>query len=348
MEKGNKVEIINTGDIWEGKHGTVIAEEDGQVEVRVNFETQNGTEQVIEIFNKENLKMERQDESLNEQIVDEARSKAHIILTAEVYQGDYTEPIDYEGEGETNAEALREIFKNLYYEQFGVDTFEEDYAGGWIYESSNGFDPETFKAELEEDIKERKEELQNNPEDFDLEDNETPDEIIKEIDNIDVNKAISDYFKHYDVDQNVYESNDEYKIVDLIWDTFGGGDEWWLLKIYDTVNREYLYKHKYNESLDESLNYEKPEDIIHPYVYLQDLDDKEIPAWNFASRIATAENVEEGFVLKCAEDNGYKIFSVEAPSFFRTIIAAKEVKLEDIQEEYADFLQGNAVIYEMK
>lgn len=170
MEKGNKVEIINTGDIWEGKHGTVIAEEDGQVEVRVNFETQNGTEQVIEIFNKENLKMERQDESLNEQ----------------------------------------------------------------------------------------------------------------------------------------------------------------------------------KEELDESLNYEKPEDIIHQYVYLQDLDDEEIPAWNFASRIATAENIEEGFVLKCAEDNGYKIFSVEAPSFFRTIIAAKEVKLEDIQEEYADFLQGNAVIYEMK
>ena len=347
MEKGNKVEIINTGDIWEGKHGTVIAEEDGQVEVRVNFETENGTEQVIEIFNKENLKMEREDESLNEQALNEMKSKAHIILTAEVYQGDYTEPIDYEGEGETNAEALREIFKNLNAEYLG-DTFEEDYANGLIYVADYGFDPETFKVDLEEAIKETKEEIQNNPEEFTEDTEFTPDELIKQIDNIDVNKAISDYFKYYGVDQNVYESDDEDQLIRLIERTFGSGDEWYLLKIYDTVNRKYLYKHKYNESLEESLNYEKTDDIIHQYVYLQDLDDKEIPAWNFSTRIATAENVEEGFVLKCAEDHNYKVFAVEAPSFFRTIIAAKEVKLEDIQEEYADFLQGNAVIYEMK
>lgn len=170
MEKGNKVKIINTDSIWDGRHGTVLSEEDGQILVRINFETDEGTQSVIELFNEENLKMEREDESLNEQ----------------------------------------------------------------------------------------------------------------------------------------------------------------------------------KEELEESLNYEKPEDIIHPYVYLKDLDDEEIPAWNFSARIATAENVEEGFVLKCAEDNKYKIFAVEAPGFFKTIIAAKEVKLEDVQEEYAEFLQGNAVIYEMK
>ncbi len=170
MEEGNKVIIKNTDTIWDGKKGTVLSEEDGQVEVRINFETEDGTKQVIEIFDEENLEMEREDESLNEQ----------------------------------------------------------------------------------------------------------------------------------------------------------------------------------KEELEEALNYEKTDDIIHQYVYLQDLDDKEIPAWNFASRIATAENVEEGFILKCAEDHKYKTFAVEAPSFFRTIIAAKEIKLEDIQEEYADFLQGNAVIYEIK
>lgn len=174
FEKGNKVVIVNTDDIWEGKHGTVIAEEDGQVEVRVNFETEDGTEQVIEIFNEENLKMERQDESLNEQ-----------------------------------------------------------------------------KEELIESV-------------------------------------------------NLTESK------------------------------------------------EKKEDIIHKYVYLENLDDEEIPAWNFASRIATAEDCDEGYICMAADELGYKLFAIEAPYFSKTVIAAKEVKLEDIKEEYADFLQGNAVIYEIK
>ena len=71
MEKGNKVLIKDTGSIWDGKRGTVISEEDGQVEVRINFETEDGTKQVIEIFNEENLEMEREDESLNEEINEE-------------------------------------------------------------------------------------------------------------------------------------------------------------------------------------------------------------------------------------------------------------------------------------
>ena len=65
MEEGNKVIIKNTDTIWDGKKGTVLSEEDGQVEVRINFETEDGTKQVIEIFDEENLEMERQDESLN-------------------------------------------------------------------------------------------------------------------------------------------------------------------------------------------------------------------------------------------------------------------------------------------
>ena len=223
MEKGNKVIIKNTDTIWDGKRATVIAEEDGQVEVRINFETEDGTKQVIEIFDEENLEMEREDESLNEETL---RGEDALLFNINNKQGAYIDPT-----GKSTAKDKRN--QNL------------------------------------------------------------------------------------DKDQVIKDLHD-----------FAGV--------------------KPEKPIEESLNYEKTDDIIHPYVYLQDLDDKEIPAWNFASRIATAENVEEGFILKCAEDHKYKIFSVEAPSFFRTIIAAKEIKLEDIQEEYADFLQGNAVIYEIK
>ena len=107
----------------------------------------------------------------------------------------------------------------------------------------------------------------------------------------------------------------------------------------------------FNESLNESLikeEKEKPEDIIRPYIYLEDLDEKEIPAWNFAARIACAEDIEEGCVCELAHELGYKIFVVEAPGVFRTVIAAKGIKAEDIQQEYADFLQGRAHVREIE
>ena len=169
MEKGNKVLIKDIGSVWDGKRGTVILEEDGQVEVRINFETEDGTKQVIEIFDEENLEMEREDESLNEQ----------------------------------------------------------------------------------------------------------------------------------------------------------------------------------KEHLEESLNYEKTDDIIHPYIYLKDLDDKEIPAWNFVGRIAAAEDLEEGCVCELAHNLGYKVFCIEAPGFDKCVIAAKGIKAEDIEEDYADFLQGRACVREL-
>lgn len=175
FEKGNKVTITNTSDIWEGKTGTVLDKEDHFVKVRINFETEEGDiKSVIQIFNEENLKMERENESLNEQ-----------------------------------------------------------------------------KEELTESIQ-----------------------------------------------------------------------------------------------LTEAK--EKKPDIIHKYIYLEDLDENEIPAWNFASRIATAENMDESCVCILAEELGYKIFAIEAPHFYRCVIGAKEVTTEDIEKEYSDFLQGKAFVYEIK
>ena len=176
FKKGNKVTIVNTGDIWEGKTGTVLYQEDHDVEVRINFETEEGEiKSVIQIFNEENLQMERENESLNEE-----------------------------------------------------------------------------KEELTESIE-------------------------------------------------LTEAKDD-----------------------------------------------KVEDIIHRYVYLEDLDGNEVLAWNFAARIATAEDMDEGCICMKAEELGYKLFAIEAPGFYRSIIAAKGVKAEDIQKEYADFLQGTATVFEIK
>lgn len=121
-------------------------------------------------------------------------------------------------------------------------------------------------------------------------------------------------------------------------------DELKLVAKNESLNEE-------NNNLNESLLKEAKEnieDLIHRYVYLEDLDGKEIPAWNFASRIATAENLEEGHIEELAKELGYKLILVEAPNIWKVIIAAKEVKLDDIKEEYADFLLGNAVIRELK
>lgn len=281
MEKGNKVLIKDTGSVWDGKRGTVISEEDGQVEVRINFETEDGTKQVIEIFDKENLEMEREDESLNE-------------------------AADLDFEDETDDDEID--YDEVYEEIKNTETFNE------MTVTSKTPEGEEFQVNV----------LYH----------DSPEETREWIEEM--------------LEQYPYYFDDNEIIADP-WNDNANG-----YFFIDGQRASYIYGElvidgePIHESLNESLNYEKTDDIIHQYVYLQDLDDKEIPAWNFASRIATAENVEEGFVLKCAEDHKYKIFSVEAPSFFRTIIAAKEIKLEDIQEEYADFLQGNAVIYEMK
>lgn len=495
MEKGNKVLIKDTGSIWDGKRGTVISEEDGQVEVRINFETEDGTKQVIEIFNEENLEMEREDESLNEEIneeegfkpgdevimlmrgsdafgkkgkiesvadvvrfglskekptdkyafyvvdfgegkkytvqgvnlklvrhneneipneevdeegfkpgdkvkvtnpykltgeigiiegeadivrvglsrqkptgrngfytvnfgpkigkytfpgrslelvkeeneslneqaINEMKSKARIILTAEVYQGDYSEPIHWEAEGIDNAACLWNIYTQIWSDE-NAQVFTYDKPPFYVLDDSGN--PEEFKSMLEF----QKEDFLNDT-DYDEEDKE-------KVRQINIDDIMKEYFNYYEISQSDYESRDPDILIKRIRKQFGRGDEWYLIKVYDAVNKTILYS--ISESLQESLNYKKTDDIIHPYVYLQDLDDKEISAWNFASRIATAEDIEEGCVCELAHDLGYKVFVIEAPGFFRTAIAAKGIKAEDIQEEFADFLQGRACVRELE
>lgn len=79
MNKNDKVEIINTGDIWEHKTGKVVAEGDElitvdgedltEVTVKVNFEGDDREEKyVMQIFPRKNLKLQQENENLNEDL----------------------------------------------------------------------------------------------------------------------------------------------------------------------------------------------------------------------------------------------------------------------------------------
>lgn len=86
-------------------------------------------------------------------------------------------------------------------------------------------------------------------------------------------------------------------------------------------------------------------DFIKDYVYIEDIDGRKIPSWNFVAKIATAENVDDCVVFEVAEKYHYNLFVVEAYNFYREIVAAKEIKEEDIAEDYGDYLQGKVLIY---
>ena len=282
FKKGNKVTIVNTKDFWEGKTGTVLYEEDPDVEVRVNFETEDGeTKSVIQIFNKENLEMERENESLNEATLKEMIGLPYHVLCWKLYElmssmndeNAYMHFIYVWPDGETKEQCEQDFNTKSEYEEL-LDLAERIYKG---YHDDGLFIPNPEKEK----------------------------EVIELAHEFDKKLGLEPI--------TIYTKNGLYK--------------------------EGLEEGK--ENMNESVNTKKVEDIIHRYVYLEDLDGKEIPSWNFASRIATAEDMEEGCVCMKAEELGYKVFGIEAPSFFRCVIAAKGVKAEDIEEEYADFFNRN-------
>ena len=106
----------------------------------------------------------------------------------------------------------------------------------------------------------------------------------------------------------------------------------------------------YFEPIRESLKKddEEDEDFIYDYVYFTDEEDKEIPCWCFASKIAAAEgNLNIEYVIDAAIKHKYKVFYIDAPGFFKQVIAAKDLTVQDIEEDYADYLQGNAKVIEV-
>ena len=114
-----------------------------------------------------------------------------------------------------------------------------------------------------------------------------------------------------------------------------------------------LEKEEVDESLTEGLDLdfepvESQDDYIRDYVYLTDVDDNEIPSWYFAGKIASIERIPEETVIEDARRFKYRIFRIEAPEYCKLVILAPKCRVEDIYENYANFLQGDAKITELK
>ena len=89
----------------------------------------------------------------------------------------------------------------------------------------------------------------------------------------------------------------------------------------------------------------KKDDPLHKYLYIEDADGKEIPSWIFLEKLNTAEPCID--VFREAKKRGYKVFNIMADSgYWKIAIAAKEIKAEDIVEDYGDYLLAHKVIVE--
>lgn len=387
MEKGNKVLIKDTDTIWDGKHGTVIAEEDGQVEVRINFETEDGTKQVIEIFNEENLEMEREDESLNEnkdldfedendddeidysEVYEEIKNTEtfnEMTITSKTPEGEeFQVNVLYHDSPKEIREWIEEMLEQYPYyfdnNEIIADPWNDNANGYFFIDGQRAsyiygelvVDGEPIRESLNEDINSNEKWFVswNSREDWPFGVKGNPERIKKELENaVEVTpiengkeSLIWIDFKHHLAGERKVNVPADIRHKDNLEDH--DKKYYWF-----SPDSFYTEKELFDESLNEDLEIKptKKKDIIHRYVHLEDLDGKEVPNWNFASRIATAEDIEEGCVCELAHDLGYKVFAIEAPGFFRTVIAAKGIKAEDIEEEYADFLQGRACIRELE
>ena len=94
---------------------------------------------------------------------------------------------------------------------------------------------------------------------------------------------------------------------------------------------------------------EDDDNYIRDYVYDIDMIDEktEIPSWEFASVIATAEDTTEDAVVTEAHDRGFKVFLITASEYEKLVIASEKVKEEDIMEDFAAYLEGNPKVTEV-
>lgn len=298
MKKNDKVKIIDTGDIWEGKTGTVVSEGDElitvdgedltEVTVRVNFEDDEGEEQhVNQIFARKCLELESEAEDLKESFV--------VISDLDDFSKCFL--------GKDCS------FKGFDYDDVYCKTCQED--GEFDYCPEDKEEIEHYKS------------LENRP-----------CKIVGCLptDGFDECGTIAENFDRcfWDVDFGNGE----------ILEAVCGKD----LKVNLSVPKAL------KESLDE-VSYkdvEKDDDIIKPYVTMEDIDGKEYPSWMFAAKIAAAEGISEDAVIEIAERLKYKIFCLSVGINDRQIIAAKGVKKDDIWSDYGDYVLGPATLYEVK
>ena len=121
--------------------------------------------------------------------------------------------------------------------------------------------------------------------------------------------------------------------TNTIWEELNNTDEETTENNSDIVNESYI---------------DIKDDFIEPYVTAEDCEGKKCGTWTFINRIMAAEDCDEVAVTQCAAKHGYKLYWIEAGEYNKTVIAAKNIKKEDIAEDFANYLLGNARIEEIK
>ena len=127
----------------------------------------------------------------------------------------------------------------------------------------------------------------------------------------------------------------------------------WVSKDAKDVNKLIPEMKKFiGESLNKEVTVEnenQAEDILTKYIYVEDIDGKKIPTYIILDRIASAENLTKEDILDLVYklNKKYKVFRVDAPNYERLILAAPEIKIDEIQKDFADYLLGKSIVTEI-
>lgn len=94
----------------------------------------------------------------------------------------------------------------------------------------------------------------------------------------------------------------------------------------------------------------KDSDFLEDYLYKYDMNENDLkyPSWEFIGKIAAAENVTEKSVLDFAIENKYNVFCINAYNYEKLVVAANGITKEDIYNDYANFLEGNVTVKQVK
>jgi len=141
-------------------------------------------------------------------------------------------------------------------------------------------------------------------------------------------------------DFNDGEITDETK--DYLVKVYFDGDRF-IIQTFNEANLELI---DVVENINESKKM-NTKDFIHDYVYLNDLDEKEIPSWFFIDRLSTAENITNDAVIEAAKKLNYKLFMIKQNQYKKIIVAAPKCEIDTIYDEYANHLLGFAEVIEL-
>lgn len=120
---------------------------------------------------------------------------------------------------------------------------------------------------------------------------------------------------------------------------------------YDFKTKELKVFDYSGTTVDENALEENEDDdnYIRDYVYDIDMIDEktEIPSWEFASIIATAEDTTEDAVVTEAHDKGFKVYLITASEYEKLVVASEKITEEDIMNDFASYLEGNPKVTEV-